>query len=180
MSNQQISQMPVNNCNNSCVKAQPGKLLEFVTAVPVPAIETFKASDHFKEDTKQAAVRIFRLGDNFKKHFLGQNEGSSKAQELKIHKLLEPSVDAPVIAELADKCETTLGQFFHLLSKQGKGEAGPRLTNGWANIAYIRDVDGNLWAVGACWRAESDGWCVEAHSVDDPEGWRGGRQALSR
>ncbi len=40
-------------------------------------------------------------------------------------------------------------------------------------------VDGNLWAVGACWRAESDGWCVEAHSVDDPDGWRGGRQALS-
>lgn len=156
------------------------KLLEFVTTTSVAAIESFKSSENFKEDAKKVAVRIWSLGDNFKKHFGRKEEGASEAVEIKIHKLLEWSLDAPIITELADKCEITLGQFFALLSKQGKGEAGPLLTNGWANIAYIRDDEGILWAVHADWYAGRGGWSVGASSVGDPDGWRGGFQVLSR
>lgn len=160
--------------------AQVKKLLQFVTTTSVAAIESFKAEESFKVDTKKAAVRIWYLGDNFKKHFGRKVEGASEAAEIKVHKLTESSLDAPIVAELADKCEITLGQFFALLSKQGKGESGPLLTNGWANIAYIRDDEGILWAVSAYWYADRGGWRVEAFSVESPHGWSDGIQVLSR
>ncbi len=160
--------------------SDPKKLLELVTTTSVAAIESFKSADNFKVDTKKAATRIYYLGDNFKKHFGRKEEGASEATEIKVHKLLEGSLDAPIITELADKCEITLGQFFSLLSKQGKGESGPLLTNGWANIAYIRDDEGNLWAVDACWYAAYGGWYVEARSVEYPRRWDDGYQVLSR
>lgn len=161
-------------------KAQePKKLLELVTTTSVAAIESFKAADHFKVDTKKAATRIYYLGDNFKKHFGRKEEGASEATEIKVHKLLEGSLDAPIITELGQTCEITLGQFFTLLSKQGKGESGPLLTNGWANIAYIRDDEGKLWAVSAYWNA-GYGWLVEAYSVEYPTRWGDGDRVLSR
>lgn len=160
--------------------AQVKKLLQFVTTTSVAAIESFKAADHFKVDTKKAAARIYWLGDNFKKHFGRKVEGVCEAADIKTHELLKSSLDVPIITELADKCEIKLGQFFALLSEQGKGESGPLLTNGWANIAYIRDDEGNLWAVGAVWSAGTGGWYVEAGSVGHPGRWSGGRQVLSR
>lgn len=160
--------------------SDPKKLLELVTTVSVAAIESFKSADTFKVDTKKAATRIYYLGDNFKKHFGRKEEGASEATEIKVHKLLVGSLDAPIITELADKCEITLGQFFTLLSKQGKGESGPLLTNGSANIAYIHDDEGNLWAVFAFWVAGRGGWYVGAGSVGNPGRWRDGRRVLSR
>lgn len=156
------------------------KLLQFVTTVSVAALESFNATDHFKVDTKKAAVRIAWIGDNFKQHFGHKVEGASKVAELKMSKLTRASLDAPIITELGDACEITLGQFFALLSKQGKGESGPLLTNGWANIAYIRDDDGILWAVRARWRAGGGGWDVGANSVEYPDGWSDGGQVVSR
>ena len=155
-------------------------LLRLMSTESIAAIESFKSAECFKVDTKKAAVRIWYLGDNFKKHFGRKEEGACEAVDVKVHKLLEGSLDAPIITELADKCEITLGQFFALLRSQGKGESGPLLTNGWANIAYIRDDEGILWAVFALWDLGSGGWSVDAYSVWRPRGWRGGRRVLSR
>ncbi len=160
--------------------SDPKKLLERVTTTSVAAIESFKSADSFTVDTKKASTRIYYLGDNFKKHFGRKEEGATESIEIKVHKLLEASLDALIITELADKCEITLGQFFYLLSKQGKGESGLLLTNGWANIAYIRDDEGVLWAVSAYWDAGRGGWYVVAGSVGRPHRWNGGRQVLSR
>src|SRR3990167_1194061 len=160
--------------------AQVKKLLQFVTTTSVAAIESFTAADNFKVDTKKAATRIYYLGDSFKKHFGRKEEGASEATKIKVHKLVEWSLDAPIITELADKCEITLGQFFALLSKQGKGESGPLLTNGWANIAYIRDDEGILWAVLASWYSAYGGWDVFARSVERPLRWFDGYQVVSR
>lgn len=155
-------------------------LLRLMSTESVSATQSFKSADNFKVDTKKAAVRIYYLGDNFKKHFGRKEEGASEAVDIKVHKLLEGSLDAPVITELADKCEIMLGQFFALLSKQGKGETGPLLTNGYANIAYIRDDEGILWAVSAYWYSDRGGWYVVAYSVEHPGRWIGGIQVLSR
>ena len=160
--------------------AQVKKLLQFVTTTSVAAIESFTAADNFKVDTKKAATRIYYLGDSFKKHFGRKEEGASEAAEIKIHKLLEGSLDAPIITELGPTCEITLGQFFALLSKQGKGESGPLLTNGWANIAYIRDDEDILWAVSARWLQGGGGWYVDADSIECPRRWRAVGQVLSR
>ena len=173
-------QSVLDHCIIPAKPADPKKLLRLMSTENVAAIESFKAGDHFKVDTKKAAVRIAWIGDNFKANFLGLSEGACESADLKTHKLLQSSLDAPIITELADKCEITLGQFFALLSKQGKGESGPLLTNGWANIAYIRDDEGNLWAVYAHWSAGRSGWNVEASSVEYPSGWDDGYQVMSR
>lgn len=160
--------------------AEPKKLLQLMTTTPVAVIDSFRAADHFKIDTKKATVRIAWLGDNFKANFIGLSEGACEAVDIKTHKLLKSSLDTPIITELGDRAEITLGQLFALLQKQGNGGAGALLVNGHVNIAYIRDVDGNLWAVDACWSADDGGWCVGAYSVGDQSGWSAGRQVLSR
>ena len=163
------------------------KLLKLVGTVSVPAIESFKAADYFKVDTSaKAPVKIAWLGENFKKHFLGKVENASEAADLNVHKLLTAARDLPeddepgIIPELGGRHETMLGQLYSLLQKQGKGQAGTLLVNGRANIAYIRDEEGIFWAVNALWGACVDGWHVEACSVEDPNGWNGGNQVVSR
>lgn len=163
--------------------ADPKKLLELMTAVSVAACEKFVAKEHFKVDTgKKAKVKIAFLWDNFSKHFLPKTEEGVLAGELKVHKLLQSSLDAPIMTELGDprSYSTTLADMWGMLEKQPGGEEGALLVNGYANIFYIHDTEGNLWAVSAYWGASRGGWYVEANSVGSPDGWRGGRQVLSR
>jgi len=67
---------------------------------------------------------------------------------------------------------------FALMAEQGNGEDGILLTNGYANIFYIRDIKGVFWAVDCDW--SGDGWSVDASSVGSPSGWGGGNQVFSR
>ncbi|MEA3323517.1 MAG: hypothetical protein U9Q12_04820, partial [Patescibacteria group bacterium] len=62
--------------------------------------------------------------------------------------------------------------------KQGSGEDGHLLTNGYANICYICDCDGVLRAVYCDWYG--DGWDVRARSVDVPYAWDDGNRVFSR
>lgn len=97
---------------------------------------------------------------------------------LRYAKLLKSSVDGPILAELGDAQETALAQVYALMERQPKGESGALLTNGYANIFYIRDVNGTLRAVNV--DSGSDGWGVFARSVDYPLRWRGDRRVFSR
>lgn len=165
--------------DESAAAPAPNNLFELVVSASVPDLLRFVAADNFKEDTK-GAVRIWSLGDNFKKHFLQKAEEATAATEVKVSKLLKQSCDPAIMVELGSGYELTLGQFFHLLAKQGKGEKdGPLLVNGWANIAYIADYEGTVWAVSAHWSAGNGGWRVEVFSVGDPRGWYEGNQILS-
>jgi len=161
------------------VKAKLLKFVTFVTTVSLPGIDRFVARDHFQVG-EHNGVKIAWLGDNFKRHFPDKVEEGIGAAELKIHKLLQPAPDPPIIAELGEHPEITLGQLFALLQKQGNGEPGPLLVNGWANIAYIRDQDGANWAVFVYRRVGGRGWVVGADSVGDPCRWGDGRQICSR
>lgn len=156
------------------------KILTLVTTVKVVAVERFIASEKFIADKTVDGVKIAWLGDNIKANFLGKTEETVEAVELKLHKLDQDALDAPIIAELGNAAETTLAHFWELLKKQGSGQKGDLLTNGYANIAYIRDENGKLWAVSARWSAGSDGWLVEAVSVEGPSGWGAGRRVVSR
>lgn len=78
-------------------------------------------------------------------------------------------VDEPFMTEWGGelesaKVETTLGQMFFLLEKQGKGEPGALLLNtGYLNIFYIRDTNGVLRTVGVSWHYY--GWSVYAFAT---------------
>ena len=163
------------------VEGSYNDLLHLIATVPIPArTEKFVAKDNFVVDTgKKARVKISYLGDNFRKHFLGKNEEPASEITLSCHKLKKFSRDIPIISELGgkDKAETTLFAMFALMEMQPSGGIETLLTNGKANIFYIRDLAGVLWAVFCYWR--DGGWGVGASSVGSPLVWGGGDLAFS-
>ncbi|MEK9158208.1 MAG: hypothetical protein AAB638_03460 [Patescibacteria group bacterium] len=155
------------------------KLLSLVATVSVPAVDKFFASVAFG-DNNAAGIKFY-LGSNFRENFLTKIEENISATELNIHTLIRASKDAPIRAELTPELEeTTLRHLYELLKKQPQGQAGALLTNGYANIFYIRDASGNLWAVGARWGADFREWDVDAVSVARPRDWNAGDRVGSR
>lgn len=160
-------------------------LLELVGTVTISATtEGFVAKDHFVVNIKRdAKVRISAIWDNFTTWFLagdGKIEESIEWQTLCYHKLRQPSMDGPIIAELGgeEKSETTLYEMFSLMQKQANGENGVLLNNGWVNIFYIRDLSGVLRAVHVAW--SDDGWSVGADALEDRRRWMADRWVFSR
>ena len=150
-------------------------LLRLVHAdVSVDATQRFVANDRL------GAANIGWTNDAFKRLFLNKVEANVPAAKLSVHCLEEDSLDSPILAELGDKAEIFLAYFFQLLEKQSKGQAGRLLTNGYANIAYIRDAEGILWAVDASWDVGDRYWSVDASSVGSPGGWFRGYQVISQ
>lgn len=162
---------------------------------PAPAILEFVGPPHIIPATteKFVAGRNFLLkrdggicsylGENFRRWFL---EGDGKVEEphtetvLRCHKLRKNSVDGPIIAELGGEAvaETTFAEMFALLKKQANGQKGTLLTNGYANIFYVRDQSGLFRAVFAYWHGV--GWLVRACEVSHPIAWLAGRRVFSR
>ena len=157
--------------------AQPQKLLELLSTVQLPAIGEFKAEEKFVVDTgRKAKVKIASMGSNFEKHFGHKVEPPVAEAEVKLNKLLEASLDRPIIDEAGgeEKVEISLGQFYEVLwYKQMKSDRT------WV-ITYIRDDQGTLWAVRAHWVSHDGGWSVGAFSVEDPNGWFAGDPVVSR
>lgn len=152
-------------------------LLTSVTTTSMSAITKFSAKQTF--GAKKPAITLWYLGDTFKEKMLGKVEHDISATTLTAQALTRDSLDAPILAELGDRAEIFLAHVWDLLTKQANGESGILLTNGYANIFYVRGTDGNLWAVSAHWHAGC-GWRVDAHSVERPSGWYAGGQVFSR
>ena len=159
-------------------KSDAKSLLELLTTIILPATTRFIARDHFKVDiSPEAPVQIAYLGDNFKNHFLGKVEENVPEARVRIHRLIRPSLDAPIVAALGEKHEAFLAHLHQLLLRQPKGEQGDLLTDGYANIFYVRDAGNTLWAVGARWCG--GGWRVDANSVGSPREWRDDDQVIA-
>ena len=157
-------------------------ILESLGTITIPATtERFIAKKHFVVDTsKKARVKISYLGDNFRKNFLNKTEEAISETTLRYQRLKKSSRDIPIINELGgeDKAETTLSEMFGLMEMQPNGEEGTLLTNGYANIFYVRDSAGVLWAVRCDCRG--GGWSVLADSVAYPLEWDAVSQVFSR
>jgi hypothetical protein len=158
------------------------KILDMIGIVKTSATsERFVAKDMFKLKKDRGICSY--LDDNFESWFLageGKVENAIPEGELRYGKLTKVSVDDPIIEELGGetKAETALTEMFDLMSKQPKGEEGTLLTNGYANIFYVRDLSGVLRAVFVLWN--DDGWHVDAYSVEGLHAWSDGRRVFSR
>jgi hypothetical protein len=162
--------------------AEPKKLLRLMTTVNVAAVEKFVTKEYFKVDTSEKAkVKIALLLADFSTHFLPKVEEGSLPGELRVHRLLAWSLDAPIMAELGDPrfFSTTLADLWVMLEKQPSGEEGVLLTNGWTNNFYIHDQNETLWGVNAFWYAGRGGWLIGAQSVGSLVGWYEGIQVLT-
>ncbi len=157
------------------------KLLDILGTVKTSATtERFVAKQKFVKDSKE--IKFYGIWDNFTAWFLagdGKIEEHVGEQTLSYGNLTKDSVDGPIIEELGGeaKVETTLSAIYGLLLKQPKGEEGALLTNGYANIFYVRDVNGTLRAVDASWH--DGGWYVYASSVESTLAWDAGGRVFS-
>ncbi len=152
------------------------QLLEKLGTIRVRATGRFVVKDHFATNSKM--VKLAYLGDNFREHLLAKVEESQAGVELCYSRLKNDSLDALILAELGNQAETTLASIWELLKKQPNGESGVLLTNSLANIFYVRDANGVLWAVDVYWKG--GGWRVFAGSFKYPREWDEGCQAFSR
>ncbi len=152
-------------------------IFKHITAVSVPGVAKFVVADHFKVDNTDG-VRIVWLNDNFKKVFLSKTEKNIEGCDLNVYDLTKASLDVPILAELGDRAEIALAHLWVLLKRQPNGGLGSLLTNGFANIFYVRDDNGILWAVYADWLGVS--WGLSVYSVGNPRGWDAGRRVFSR
>ena len=138
----------------------------FVPAATAPVI----IRDCFKKTT---GVRISTIFAEFKNRFFDKTEPPAGDAPYRKYKLLHISADGPIIAALGgeSKVEGAFTAAFALLQRQPRGETGFLQTNGYANIFYVRDKKGVLCAIRIGWA--SDGWVVDAISVEDPLAWNG-------
>jgi hypothetical protein len=146
-------------------------LLEPLETATAPATEEpVIIRDWFKRNT---SVRISTIFSEFKSRFFGKPEGSITETTYGKFKLLRISNDGPIIVELGgeDKVEGKVTAALAFLRTQSTGEPGFLQTNGFANIFYAKDKEGELCAVRIGWA--DDGWVVDAISVHDPQAWHG-------
>lgn len=159
----------------------PPLLIAVGTATVVATTNPFVVRDRIVVNTKKnAPVKISFVSDYFKECFYDKTEEAFGGSTLNYGKLSRSSVDGPIIAELGGeaKAETTVAEVYALMEAQKNGENGSLLTNGYANIFYVRDAKGVLRSVYVYWN--DDGWFVDALDVTSPLAWVDGRQVFSR
>ena len=158
------------------------QILNWIGTTTISATtEKFVAKDKFRKDSKE--VKFYGIWNNFTEWFLSGNgkiEEPIDEKELRYGKLIKYSLDGPIVEELGGeaKAETTLTELHDLLKKQANGEEGDLLTNGYANIFYVKDTSGVLRAVDVHW--DDAGWIVAANSVEHPGDWSVGYRVFSR
>lgn len=153
-------------------------LLVPVKTLEVPAIDHFVVANVFKEKGAQG-FQLYWMNEAFKRNFVPKIEQSVSAETLRKLRLTKRSLDKSILDELRDRAVTTLAHLFELLKKQPRGESGDLLVNGSANIFYVEDMSGIVWAVVAFWLS-GRGWYVSAYSVSSRFSWYPDRAVFSR
>ncbi len=158
-------------------------LLEGVKMIPLVPIADFDPAKKFVKGT-QDGVKIGWVGDNLKGILKRHKKISVSKANLRCHKLKEPSVDGPIVKALGGRelISTNFAHMWEMMKKQGNGEEGDLLVNGYANIFYIPDPEDEavIWAVRCSWNAVLGGWYVVAFSITSPYGWFADYRVFSR
>ncbi len=136
----------------------------------------FKAAETFFNPN--SGVKMVPHGSNFTLWFAGYTEEDPPAEILVPLALTQRAYDSEIITDLGGevRAEVVLSQLWAKMKRQANGEEGDLLTNGWANIFFVR-VGGVLRAVDVFW--DVGGWRANAHALDDDR-WRYGSRVFSR
>lgn len=157
-------------------------LLEFVTSANVEAIERFSVKEVM--ETGRIGDVKFWLNENFQCVFGSLVETNVPTRTMRSHRLKKGSVDGPILEELGgtEQVRVFIAHMFMLACRQGQGQEGFLLTNGWATIGYAPDPNDSetFWAVFFFWFASSREWHVLAHPITVPHEWRAGYRVVSR
>jgi len=162
-----------------CIKSA-SHLLKCLKTVELAATKGFKVNEHIRDGKVVDGVKWW-LGQNFIEIFGSSIMPPQPIGNVHVYQLIGDANDRQIIAELGGEevVETTLTQMWQMLTKQGHGEEGDLLINGYANIFYIKDAKGDLWAVICYWNSGVGDWRIGANPVTDPCRCRAGSQVVS-
>lgn len=157
------------------------KYLKLIADGIVVASETFTRESFFE---KNGSAKLL-FSDNFKSWVLPCIPNAIHAFEGKLLKteLTRAMYDQEILGELGNPAPLTVAEFAAiaraLISKQPNGESGMLLSNGNANIFYVKLGDGCVVAVYVHWHAVLRGWRFHAHDLGVGN-WRAGHCVFSR
>lgn len=149
-----------------------------------PQIDEFLPSRAFEVDAKEGAVIKISHRD---KHFVGAFvEGEeplkvfSSTQRVRYAKLQIFMNHGPIIQAFGGemRANISLVDIFLILLKQGNGQPGVLVTNGFGNCFYVKDRRNALRVVRVIW--EAGGWNISGLSCDMRQGWHAGYQVFGR
>lgn len=149
-----------------------------------PEIEVFLPSRAFAASVApEAAIKISHRDKHFVSGFVDEEVALKvfpAAQRIRYAKLQTFMNHGPIIEALGGegKCETSLVDIFLLLLRQGDGQMGVLLTNGFGNCFYARDRRNAPRVVRVIW--DAGGWNISALSRDMRQGWHAGYQIFAR
>lgn len=103
-----------------------------------------------------------------------------KWSELKSWDLRKRATDTEVRAELPENHLVELWQIAKLIEGQPYGEKGPLLTNGYANLFYVKGKGGQVFVVFVLWDADYGWWRVHAWRLGGRGWWHAGYRVFSR
>ncbi len=123
--------------------------------------------------------------DNFKNWVLSEIPDMIPTFQgtLSKYKLTKNMYDKEILEELGNPTPFTIGEFAgimkDLISKQPNGKDGDLLTNGYANIFYVKLADGRVVAVNLRWHSVNREWNCSADDLDVGQ-WDEGYCVFSR
>jgi hypothetical protein len=138
--------------------------------IELPAVDgVFVGRQWFKAD-RGGKAPISYLGPLFRTNFLDVQEGGSRPTKVRQFKLLNASVDGPILTALGGdaKARIALGHVYEFLKTADRGL--------WY-IFYVADKTGAVWAVDVIWH--DGGWRVDADPIASPNEGRVGSRVIS-
>jgi hypothetical protein len=167
---------------------QAQSILKFIAAITIAARTTqFVPKKSYVVNTEPGShVKIGYINSDFTAWFGDTAEEPTAETTLRRYVLKRQSVFAPAMQEVRDSgfvTKTTPGELYFLLEKQPDGPksaAGPLLTNGYANLFEMVDVNGIPRLVYLIWYGDSVGWSVIAGDASRSDRWVVGFQLFSR
>ncbi len=165
-----------------------GVLERLPLEVSVPALtEPFDPKDKFNVDISETAtIKISGRGSNFESWMLTEVVPVRTGYELEPHTLTSDTDDEEILQDVErDDVDTDPAAIHYLVSQQPKGEEGPLLNNGKANIFYVsRKVEeqGKIRAVRrvVCVYWFDGGWDFSAFPLPSARAWSAGAPVFFR
>jgi hypothetical protein len=123
-----------------------------------------------------------KVSDDFLKQFVGDGRNAYPAvqQPVRAWELNRHLQTAAIIKFFngdEHKYVTTTADLWRLLNLQPKGEQGLLLTNGDANMFFMRTPSGDLWPITARWRGS---WHIDTPGDDGQGHWSKNRLIITR